>query len=356
MHGYDRCKKLTCLQRWLAGGLLLLISANGCELDGAEQDDDPHPKDAGTVLSPTWSTEFVRNDAQWWPLTLSPDTRVDFGVTDPAADDNAVAVLTFPGDTTLTSTDRVGPGYAAEISTQRDFKYGTFRARLQPARCQPNEEVVNGFFVYFNDGKDDNGNGLIDNSEIDIEILCGEPQFISLTSWTDYEEDPERFLKWTRVIDTAKGAYAESSADNSYGLGSWVSAPELQIPGFPAPNTFYEMGFEWHSTSLRFFIVVNGREITLWNGPAAKYIPQRATPLIFNLWHTNAHWVDGGTAAYPTYDAQLRIDWVRYWGPTDVSIRAAGCPTRSQPRRHSCIRCRARRARSQGRAMVDLLI
>ena len=44
-----------------------------------------------------------------------------------------------------------------------------------------------------------------DNSEIDIEILCGTPNVISMTTWTDYQAAPERFLKWTRAVDRATG-------------------------------------------------------------------------------------------------------------------------------------------------------
>jgi hypothetical protein len=73
------------------------------------------------------------------------------------------------------------------------------------------------------------------------------------------------------------------------------------------------MGFEWHATSLRYFIVVGGSEVTLWTYSDAKYIPSLPAAFLFNVWHSTDWWNSQGTADYPASDAVMRIDWFRYW-------------------------------------------
>lgn len=45
----------------------------------------------------------------------------------------------------------------------------------------------------------------------------GEPDYVSLTSWTDYQSESS-FRKWTRVIDMATGDILDSVDDHSYAL------------------------------------------------------------------------------------------------------------------------------------------
>jgi hypothetical protein len=173
--------------------------------------------------------------------------------------------------------------------------------------------VVNGYFTYFNDGKDHDGDGLIDNSEIDIEILCGTPSYLSLTVWSQYTDDTH-FKKWTRAIDLNTGEYLESPADNIFDLKSLGSNPAFKHPGFFTPDGFYEMGFEWHADHIRYFIVLDGQEITLWTFTNKALIPTLPTSWQFNVWHPSTHWfAGGGTAAYPAKAATMRLDWARFW-------------------------------------------
>lgn len=69
----------------------------------------------------------------------------------------------------------------------------------------------------------------MDNPEIDIELLGGRPNVLFLTAWTDCQESPERFRKWSRSVDLVTGEYLESVREDSYD----------QPPGgvLPAPST-----------------------------------------------------------------------------------------------------------------------
>ena len=251
-----------------ARAVLAAVALTGCGTT-------PSPNDATAPASPSaaaspvapagppvWSTEFA-GDEGLWDLGVRGGGRVTFGVSDAAASDAVAGALLFPGDPRFGSADRVGPGFATEI---------------------------------------------------DIEILCATPSFISLSAWTDYSD--ARFLKLTRVVDFATGDYFESPSDHEYGIVRKGNLPEFRHPGFPDPNTFYEMGFEWHPTRVRFFIVVDGREIELWSMTDARYVPQRSSAWLFNVWHPQRHWFGpaaDGDADYPAQNAEMRIDWARYW-------------------------------------------
>ncbi len=181
---------------------------------------------------------------------------------------------------------------------------------MQLARCSANEELVNGVFTYFNDGKDHDGDGLIDNSEIDIEILCSDPSIISLTIWSEYTSDTAK-KGVSRVIRTKTGEYEDSINDQTVtGSGN---RSEFKIAGFPGPDAFYEMGFEWHADRIRYFLVVGEVEVTLWTFTDPAYIPSLPAAFLFNVWHSTDWWDSRGTADYPASDAVMRVDWFRYW-------------------------------------------
>ncbi len=298
--------------RWGAAALLTgLLAGCGSNTPPMQTPSTPPPPSPPPTTG-AWSSQFAGDDGQW-TRTAHSGGHVAFGVADTRATDDAVAALVFAGAPGLPGNQRVGPGFATEIDSKRQHLYGTFRARLHLAACRPNEEVVNGFFTYFNDGSDANGNGIPDNSEIDIEILCGTPNVISLTTWTDYQAAPERFLKWTRALDLATGEYFDSPSDHEYGVVLRGRSRELVHPGFPDPDAFYEMGFDWHPARLRFFIVLDGQEVTLWDYADARYIPQRPAAWLFNVWHPDSHWFgSGGPADFPAADSEMRIDWAKY--------------------------------------------
>jgi beta-glucanase (GH16 family) len=264
--------------------------------------------EAGT--SPTFSVDFIAADKSRFYSRADNGGSVTFAAANPSATDNAVAELVFKGSAALGPGDKLTPDFATEIGTNQTFGYGTFRTRVQLAQCASSEELVNGIFTFFNDGKDHDGDGLIDNSEIDIEILCSDPSIISLTIWSEYTSDTAK-QGVSRVIRTKTGAY-EDSLNDSTSLGGGT-LPAFKLTGFPDANAFYELGFEWHATSLRYFIVVGGNEITLWTYTDAKYIPSLPAAFLFNVWHSNDWWNNQGTADYPANDAVMRLDWFRYW-------------------------------------------
>jgi hypothetical protein len=288
----------------------------GTSADGGDTHDsgtdaamrDTGAPDAGAA-APDWSTEFVANGGQWPNATSG----VTFGFSDPQAEDGNVVQLLLPGAPGMGAAYNAGTGFATEIDSPVMFQYGTFRARLTLPTCDPSEDVVNGFFTFFNDGTDHDGNGIIDNSEIDMEILCGLPHVLSLTTWTDYSSDTS-FNKFTRLIDFSTGAYSETVTPNSFDLQPKGTLPELLHPEFPAANTFYEMGFDWRPGELRFFLVLGGTEITLWDYTDPRQIPKLTSALLLNVWHPSTHWTgDNSPANYPAHDAVTHIDWVRYW-------------------------------------------
>jgi len=278
--------------------------------------DAPHDgpgEAAADAGAPDWSTEFAANGGLWSNVTSQATGSVTFGFADPLAGDGLAARLLFPGAPGLGSAARAGTSFATEIDSAQTFTYGTFRARLALPTCAATEDVVNGFFTYFNDGTDHNGNGIVDNSEIDIEILCGNPHTISLTAWTDYASDTS-FLAMSRLVDLSTGAYSQTTNPASYDQTPMGTLPAFQHPEFPAANTYYEMGFDWRASELRFFIVLGGQEITLWDFTDAAHIPTLASQLMFNVWHPTTHWTgDNSAANYPANDAVAKLDWAKHW-------------------------------------------
>jgi hypothetical protein len=122
-----------------------------------------------------------------------------------------------------------------------------------------------------------------------------------------------RFLKTSRAVDTATGDTYElvSPSDATYAKTGTDKA--FVQPGFPDPNTFYEIGFDWRPASVRFFAVLGGKELTLWTLTDETYIPAVPLQVMFNLWHPATHWVPDRTSAlYPATDANLRADWLEY--------------------------------------------
>jgi hypothetical protein len=212
----------------------------------------------------------------------------------------------------------VGPG-AHAIEVVRDGGaqlFGRYEFDVQFPTCSADEDLVSGLFTYFNDGSDEDEDGIGDNSEIDIEHLCGQPQFLWMTVWTDYEDCPSLDVRRTsRVINMRTGAYDETP----HGSSSWDDmAPagtlqDIAIEGFPVPGTYYTLGFEWTGQSVRYFLVDDGIEKDLFVVSGVDYVPQRPAQLLLNLWHPATHWYGGGDADFPAGDASLLLDGVRVW-------------------------------------------
>jgi hypothetical protein len=270
--------------------------------------------DAGPSTPPTWSSELGDGEDLWGTHTPSGGD-VGFGVAEPTSADNAIGVLRLPGNPAFGPQDHAYPAYATEIEADRIFGYGDFRARVSMARCAADEDAVSGYFLYQNDGGDHDGDGLVDNNEIDIEILCANPSVIHLSVWTDYTSfDGGAFRKVTHSIDLETGDLWESPSDHELGLEPAGNDPALHRPGWPDEEAFYELGFDWHADHIRFFLVDGDQELTLWNLTEADRIPSHEMYWLFNLWHSPEHWFSPvGEADYPAEDAFYRIDWARYW-------------------------------------------
>jgi beta-glucanase (GH16 family) len=192
------------------------------------------------------------------------------------------------------------------------FTYGTFETRVRFATCSASEEVVNGIFTYFNDGSDQNGNGLADNSEIDIEFLCGTPNLLWLTTYTDFVDFvPGKLRKVSRKLDMRTGAF-EDFTDWPPEVTNQGKIEGLSLPNFPSQE-FYTLGIDWRADHVRYYIRLNGKEVDLFTIDDASRIPRRASQFLMNIWHANAHWTDGGAADYPAQNATMVVDSVSIW-------------------------------------------
>jgi hypothetical protein len=264
----------------------------------------------GGVTAPTLLYEFVAGDAASF-TQQNPYGSITFGAPDPGAHDgNAAALLWKAGE------NIAGPGgKATEIDTTADLGFGEYRFRVRLATCQKDEELVNGHFIFRNDGVDHDGDGVIDNDEIDIEILCAQPSFINLTSWTGYTDDAH-MRKKSRTIDLDTGtifvgltdAYDYDAADPL----NETTDPALAHPGWYDPAAYYEMGWDWQPDHVRWFIVLGGKEVTLWTLTDASRVPQHPAKMLFNLWHPAVHWNTSGALVPTTKDATLSVDWFSF--------------------------------------------
>ncbi len=253
--------------------------------------------------------EFVKTDEPLFELSSAHGSNT-FGAADSLArDGNLANLLVRSGLTTI------GPAGATELGTKAYLSYGTTRFRVRLATCGKTEELVNGLFDYENDGKDHDGDGLVDNPEIDIEILCGQPTFLNLTSWSQYTDDTH-MRKMSRIIDLETGTVFIGKADD-YGYDTSDPAnakvdPAMAHPGFYDPKAFYEMGWQWSPGVVRWFIVLGGKELTLWTLKDAVRVPHSPMTMRFNLWHPSDHWNASGTVVPAAKDATLSVDWMRF--------------------------------------------
>jgi hypothetical protein len=299
-----------CAPRDAQVGLAPLVDGGGTGGTGAASGDA-----ASAVL---FSSEFGSNGGLWQVFTPLPGATVAFGVHHASAGDGRVAELRYPGDPNLTAADRTDADLNTGIATRNFFRYGTFRARVQFATCSPGEDIASAVYLYFADGSDGNGNGIADVHELDLHVLCGTPAFIVLTGWSDYElkNGVESYLKRSHAIDTATGDVYDTLTPSDPNFTKTGNAPELAHAGFPAADTFYEVGIDWQPAHVRFFIVLGGAEVTLWNLTEVQYVPQVPLPMGFNLWHPATHWVPTRMPAdYPASDGVLLVDWAEWRAP-----------------------------------------
>jgi hypothetical protein len=309
---------------WLA--LPLLLAAGACQrqdgivgidlLTATPDAGAPDAADAGADAAPqtpTFFTDFDSNGGDWQSENQVPGSTTTFGVPITGAADPSTAELRFPGHPEFSANSSVGPnGYLTQIANAQRFSFGTYRTRVQFGACATSEEVVNAATGFFNDGTDADKNGITDDLEIDFQVLCGTPHYLYLTVFTD--DDATQFRKLAHVIDFATGdVYDTPSAQKSDFTKTGTDAT-LVHPDLFAAGAFYEVGFEWHSASLRFFMTLDGAEKTLWTISDATHIPQRPVTYLYNLWHPDTHWFPSTSAAdFPANDVVMHVDWFEYF-------------------------------------------
>lgn len=296
-------------------------NGDGVNNDGPPDEPDADEPDVPLPPPPTVEDNFAGADSLWDRQIRTPvggpERLIRFARPDASTSDGMTVRIGIDGNPALGPGDFHGPTHANQISTDARLHFGTYRISAKAASCLAGEEVITGIFVYSNDGSDLNGNGLIDNNEIDIEIACTIPHVLWLTTWTDYQGDGvDEFKKVTRRIDMLTGNVRQTRAGMEGHWGGYedLGAPieGLPVAGFSAVNDYYEMGFEWDTNQIRFFIVINGREIALWRYTGS-VIPQNPVHFMFNLWHSRAGWNDDADKDFPSRDVFLDADRFRYW-------------------------------------------
>jgi len=267
--------------------------------------------DAGTIFE----SEFKTSDGPWSIEAPLPGASATFGNTDMSARDGFMAKLVFPGDAALASTDNVGPDFVTQLQTTERFGFGTLRSRVKFGGCSGTEEVVQAVLGYFSDGLDHNQNGITDDIEIDLQIACSSREFAYLSVFTDYQADPagDRFRKLSHVVDFSTGTEYDTPADNSDTLVKSGTNPSLLRPNLLNSGNYYEVGYEWHTNSVRFFLVDGAESLTLWTLSDPTHVPQLPVYLTYNMWHPSTHWFPlSGDADYPANDVVMDVDWVRF--------------------------------------------
>ena len=252
------------------------------------------------------------------------------GVSDAAAaDGKALELKVATGAAT-------SPAGGSQVETKSPFLYGTATARIRTADCkaQPEAGIVTGFFTYFNDGSDRNGDGLPDNSELDFEWLCAEPEVIYLTLWTDYRDSDARSRRVGRVLNLAKGTIASTAFKTDWGAGTVLTGPENQpetleaVPGYNSASAYHEYGISWDAGRILLWVIhpKDARRLVLWDyrGPAAR-IPARASRYMINAWHSSTWTPPGHPQAVkpPANPISVFVDWSAYDpAPVPVAVPA----------------------------------
>jgi beta-glucanase (GH16 family) len=221
---------------------------------------------------------------------------------------------------TLQPNPAAGPGGGAEISSGGTYRYGTFGSRLKMADCSAGNRlgVVTGTFTYGTDHGDGNGNGLPDNAEIDIEVLCAQPNVLWLTIWTDYRDADAAVRKISRAIDMRTGrvlyncyVFQLGSSCQPERPGENSPASVTPIPDYNSGTQYHSYFFDWQPDHVTFYIAnPDGSHNVLWDyrGPADR-IPNTSSLFMQNVWHTN-NWdpLDGPGRNPPQTPIKIYLD------------------------------------------------
>ncbi|GAA2258088.1 hypothetical protein GCM10010368_25980 [Streptomyces roseiscleroticus] len=220
----------------------------------------------------------------------------------------------------LNGRPAAGPGGGVEIASNTTYQYGTFGTRIKTADCsgQGRVGVVTGTFTYSTDHSDANGNGLPDNDEIDIEVLCAQPNVLWLTIYTDYDDATGRTRKISRAIDMPTGKVLYNCFTTQLGgecepllPNENTPASVTPVPNFNSSKQFHTFMFDWQPNSVTFWTEgANGEKNVLWDyrGPSDR-IPKKPSLFLQNVWHTDA-WdpLDGPAHAQPQSNVSAFVD------------------------------------------------
>ncbi len=251
------------------------------------------PSGATPVFAGKKNTEdWASNVSSLYQKYARGGSSVTGGVGDTAAKDGKALNLTIPAAPAL-------PGNAAEVASKEQFLYGSFSSRVKTADCsaQPKTGAVTGIFTYGNDGTDQDGDGLTDNSEIDVEVLCARPDVVNLTIYTDYEDSTAKSQRVSRIIDLAAGkvistCYYTDFSGNCVETLSGDEASPATVPairGFDSSKNYYDYKIDWTKDNVRFTITDEaGQETTLWDYQARPSASRTGRP---------ATWSTSGTPA-----------------------------------------------------------
>lgn len=249
-----------------------------------------------------------------------------FSQTSASGGSAGVVSMSGPGDgralrLTLDARPGAGPGNGVEIASNDDtYRYGTYGTRIRTADCTGlgRVGVVTGTFTYSTDHGDDNGNGLPDNHEIDIEVLCAQPHVVWLTIWTDYDGRTGAVRKISRAIDMRSGKVLHNCYMHVLGgacqpeqPGENSPASVTPVPRFDSSTQFRTFMFDWQPDSVTFWSYDDsGRRNVLWEyrGPSSR-IPDKPSLFMQNVWHTDA-WdpLDGPAHAQPQAAVSAYVD------------------------------------------------
>ncbi|MEE1942149.1 glycoside hydrolase family 16 protein [Streptomyces sp. TRM 70361] len=273
---------------------------------------------AGALLATTATaapvTENWTGDSPHFSKTGASGGTTEVVSADGAEDGSALRL-------TLNARPGVGPWQGVEISSDdRTYQYGTYGTRIKTADCsgQGRVGVITGTFTYSGDHGDDNGNGLPDNDEIDVEVLCAQPHVVWLTLWTDYEESSNAVRKIARAIDMRTGKVLYNCYNEQLGgecvkeqPGENVPASIEPDPDFDSSAQFHTYMFDWQPDSVVFWTYDDdGDKKVLWDyrGPASR-IPDKPGAFMQNVWHTNS-WdpLDGPATQQPQVETSAYID------------------------------------------------
>lgn len=281
----------------------------------------PLPQDAPRPAQENWGWPSWQTD---WQISHHPD-RVTAPLPLPDGGGNSGLRLRLPAGAGQS------PDGGAEVRAKELTGKGWYGARMRAANCsaQPDAGVKTGLFTYYKDQGDRNHNGIEDNSEIDVEFLCSEPNVIHLTLYTDYQPPSapggERMRKVNRSIDLRTGriirsaCYKESFEQPECGQSFPGEHNPSYIPpisGFDSSTSYWDYAFEWHDTGVNFYIYdkTRGSWTQLWDyrGPVDR-VPFLAGTFRHNIWW-NSGWKDeqGGGGQQPWVDTNVYVDY-SFW-------------------------------------------